>query len=226
MTSSTTTRRRPRLAVVVAWCVVGLGIGLIGARIIGSDVGVSPEAVRLESSADVVVVSSLPSHEEPEPVEEVLEVVDPAVRLEIQSDDHVTVGIARAGDVDAWLAGTSHDRATWIDEGGRMATQPRDGDAGIPTGTPDWLALASGTDLEVSWSPRAGEAVAGVMDAGADPGIDVTLEVGFSRRLLLLLGLVVGIGVIAITVDLVTSIRMWEDDTGDGATADTGAVAG
>ncbi|MEV0895438.1 DUF4389 domain-containing protein [Actinoplanes sp. NPDC049802] len=84
------------------------------------------------------------------------------------------IGIGPQSDVDAWLAGTGHDRLTGLDDD--QARYDRTGGpirAVGPPGTQDfWVARAAGAgELTLNWEVTDGEYAVVIANAGGAPGI-------------------------------------------------------
>lgn len=201
------TGRRTVLLVVLAG-LLGVGMGVVGAALARSGGGPS-SGVRVQSAADIVVLDDLPGHEDPEPVDRVLDLVDARLRLQVRAEDDavLTVGVAPADEVDAWLADTAHARATWVDDEGTLATRDVTGADAVSDGQPAWLDLQSGAEVDVTWAPEAGSVVTVILGGGAAGGVDATVGVGLDRRLLLLLAIVVAVGAVVVVADLVSSTK-------------------
>lgn len=182
--------------------VLGVCLGLAGAALARGS-GVSADLV-VRSAADIVVLDDLPGHEEPDPVDRVLDLVDPTLRLQVDADDGtvLTVGVARADDVDTWLAETTHARGTWVDDAGTLATHTVAGTRGVADGQPEWLDLQSGTTVEVEWGPESREVVVVVLGDRAEDGVAATVGVGLDQRLLVVMGILVAVGASVLVADL------------------------
>lgn len=102
------------------------------------------------------------------------------VRIQVEGDRPVFVGIAADGDVDRYLAGVAHDELIDVD-GDDPELEPRGG--GAPRRPPAdqgfWVAEVEGTGKQaLTWDAEFGRWTAVVMNADAARGIDVEADVG------------------------------------------------
>jgi hypothetical protein len=111
------------------------------------------------------------------------------VRISVTSSESTPLflGVARESDVDAWLAGTSHDEMTSVYGAGSAATMVRSVGTMRPTGPPAdqtfWLASAAGTgDLRLDWQPGEGGRFAVVL-TNADGSTGITGEATVGAKL-------------------------------------------
>jgi hypothetical protein len=102
------------------------------------------------------------------------------VRIQVDSERPVFVGIGADEDVDAYLRDVSHDELTGFD-GDDPEFSPHPGRAPTtPPGEQDfWAAWAAGSgEQSLTWDAEFGRWTAVVMNADAGPGIDVEAEAG------------------------------------------------
>jgi hypothetical protein len=94
----------------------------------------------------------------------------------------VFIGIARAGDVDRYLAGVAHDRITNVDfDPFRVTYGPRSGSRvpQPPAGQALWVATAAGTGTQtLRWTVAGGTWSVVMMNADGSAGVTVDANVG------------------------------------------------
>jgi hypothetical protein len=127
------------------------------------------------------------------------------------SNQPIFLGVARAGDVEAYLDGIAHDEITDIDERPfRVDMQRKDGFpfAEPPEGESIWVASASGTDPKLEWEVAEGDYRVVMMNADGSPG--TSAEARFGVQVEGLRGLGIGIivaGVLATLLGL--GLLLW-----------------
>ena len=113
----------------------------------------------------------------------------------------VFIGIARASDVDRYLAGVGHDRITNVDFAPFAVTYvPRPGSRvpQPPTAQTLWVASAAGTGTQtLRWTVAGGTWSVVMMNADGSPGVTVDANVGAKIKYL------VGIAIALLAVGLV-----------------------
>ena len=108
----------------------------------------------------------------------------PKLRVAVEGDQPLFVGIADSEDVEGYLAGIAHERVTAIDiEDFALTTQTRQGAAerGVPADEAFWQASVQGTGtqtLELEHGYGRGQLSLVVMNADASQGVDAELELG------------------------------------------------
>jgi hypothetical protein len=106
------------------------------------------------------------------------------------------IGVAPAGQVDAWLAGTSFERLDGVRYGPwRMHTQMMRGMRMVtpPGGQGFWTASVSGAGTQtLSWPTERGAWTVVLMNADATPGVAADVRVGSNTGMMLPIGLGVG----------------------------------
>ncbi len=104
------------------------------------------------------------------------------VRVTANSSAPVFVGVARSGDVEAYLDDVQHSTVTDIDDPGATYEQHGGGAPSVaPADTDIWIAQATGTDTQsIDWSldDRPGRWTVVVMNADGTSGVDVDADVG------------------------------------------------
>jgi len=133
------------------------------------------------------------------------------VRLRVTSADSripVFVGIGRADEVRRYLRGVAHDEIRNVDLSPfRVTYRTRQGarEPAPPTGEKFWAASASGTGRQtLRWAPTSGRWVVVVMNADASRGVSAYISVGVQiRHLWLIIGILFGIGGVALVVGVV-----------------------
>jgi hypothetical protein len=134
------------------------------------------------------------------------------VKLAVDSDSPVFVGIAATSDVERYLAGVRHE--TVVD----LAVPPTYelSDGGAPAAAPQtqdfWVAQASGSgEQAMTWQVDRGDWTVVVMNPDAGPGLDVDVAtgaevpaLGWLAPLLLSVG---GTGLVVAVVWLTVAIR-------------------
>jgi len=135
---------------------------------------------------------------------------DARVEVTPAADGAVFVGVARAGDVDAYLHGVSrtHVDALGFDSPAGSDDQiPGDAPAGLPAEQDFWIAQASGPGTQqVTWPAGDRDWVFVVMNANGSAGIDVDGRIGAEFPALGTVAwavLIVGAGVTVVGVLLV-----------------------
>jgi hypothetical protein len=123
----------------------------------------------------------------------------------------VFIGIAPAGDVDAYLAGVAHDeiaRVRFRPFSVEYRGQPGARRPAPPAAQRFWSASASGTGPQtIVWTVRPGRWTLVLMNADATPGIDVRLDAGVKLGELGALATWLGIsGLIALLLGVGTTI--------------------
>ncbi len=132
------------------------------------------------------------------------------VRIQVTSADPsrpLFAGIARAGDVQRYLAGVSYTSVTAV--GDRAVTEhPGTVVPAAPAAALPWAAQAQGTgSLTLTWTVRDGDWMVVVMSSDASPGITVRAETGVSSSALpwlagelLAVGVLVGVAAAALII--------------------------
>ncbi len=103
------------------------------------------------------------------------------VRLRVTSDDEVFVGVARAADVERYLAGVAYDvvREVRASDDVSYRRTAGSGVAGRPAAQDFWVVGSEGAGTQsVTVTPEDGRWTAVVMRAGGSPGVDVSADVG------------------------------------------------
>jgi hypothetical protein len=134
----------------------------------------------------------------------------PDVRLTVRgADERVFVGVGRAADVDAYLAGAPREIVTDLDVNPfHLTTTVRDGAATLaPPGEQDfWVSRSEGArTAHASWKVHDGRYRMVVMNADGSPGVDVDGTVAAHVPLLLGAGATAaagGLGLVALGVGL------------------------
>jgi hypothetical protein len=102
------------------------------------------------------------------------------VRIRVQSQSPVFVGIGPSAQVDQYLRGArsevaGHGQFGWSGMGLESLTKP----AGTPTSQDFWVAKTSGSGVQtLTWSPRTGDWRVVLMNADASAGVRSRLAVG------------------------------------------------
>jgi hypothetical protein len=102
------------------------------------------------------------------------------VRVQVDGEKPVFVGIGSEDDVDRYLGDVAHDELIGFD-GDDPEFEPHEGGAPpAPPGDQDfWVAESEGSgELELTWDAEFGRWTAVVMNADAAQGIDVEADVG------------------------------------------------
>lgn len=166
---------------------------------------------RLRTDTVAVAAEDIAFGAEPGSPDWLFDVLDADVRLRATSvdpDDEVFIGIARGGDVEAYLAGTAHDLLVELD-GREPVYEPRPGDDEIapPTEESFWMESASGTGtVELVWEATSGRWSAVLMNADGRPGVIADVNVGAKAGFVLPLAIIMlGVGAVltAIAVTLI-----------------------
>jgi hypothetical protein len=143
------------------------------------------------------------------------------VRIQVEGDRPVFVGIGPDGDVDRYLAGVAHAELIDVD-GDDPELAPRRGGAPRrpPAGQDFWVAEAEGAGTRaLTWDAEFGRWTAVVMNADAARGIDVEADVGVKLGWAIWAGLgMVAVGLLmsagAVVVILLIGRRASRDATG------------
>jgi hypothetical protein len=131
------------------------------------------------------------------------------VRIQVEADRPIFVGIGPDADVDRYLDGVAHDELTGFDgdepefaahEGRRPGSPPADQDL--------WVAEAEGAgEQSLTWDAEFGEWTAVVMNADAARGVDVDADAGVKLAWaiwaglgMFLVGLVMSAGAVAVVL--------------------------
>lgn len=113
----------------------------------------------------------------------VLDVLDADVRLRVNNLDNerdVFIGIARASDLDAYLAGVAHEEIVELTDDLEPVYRTRDGGTEIaaPTTVTFWAASSTGPGAqELEWEATTGQWSAIVMNADGNPGVRADVNV-------------------------------------------------
>lgn len=113
------------------------------------------------------------------------------VRVQVESDKPVFVGIGSDRDVDRYLAGVAHDQLTDFNEG-QPEFEPRRGRAprAPPRRQSFWVAQSEGSgEQTATWDAESGRWTAVVMNADGARGIDVEAEAGVKLDWVIWVGL-------------------------------------
>jgi hypothetical protein len=110
--------------------------------------------------------------------------------------DQIFVGIGPQDEVEAWLAGTDHERVVSVRYLPFRADTERmtgPGEVTPPGGEDFWVESAAGPGTQtLTWQGEPGRWAVVVMNANAQPGVAADVAVGVESQLLLPVGLVVG----------------------------------
>jgi hypothetical protein len=129
------------------------------------------------------------------------------IRLRVQGEKPVFVGIGSEGDVDRYLGDVAHDELIGFD-GDDAELEPHDG--GVPRTSPSdqdfWVAEAEGSgEQALTWDAEFGRWTAVVMNADAARGIDVEADVGvklhwaiWAGLAMLVVGLLMSVGAVIV----------------------------
>ncbi|MGY1679946.1 DUF4389 domain-containing protein [Geodermatophilus sp. SYSU D01176] len=139
------------------------------------------------------------------------------VRVEVTAAEPATevfLGVARASDVDRYLAGVGHGRVDELgpDGGPGTATEIRGGaPASLPGDEDFWIARAQGTGTQtLQWTPSDGDWTVVVMRADGAAGLDVDARAGVTVPALtwIWIGLLVTGGVLAVVGALLVALAV------------------
>jgi hypothetical protein len=132
--------------------------------------------------------------------------VDLRVRVVPVNGQASFVGIARAGAVDAYLAGTAYDEVADVSDGS-LTYRHREGDAEIakPVDQQFWTRSATGTgSIRIDWRAQPGRWSAVVMNADGTPGVSADVEVGTKAGFVFPLAFsMIGAGLLVVAAGLV-----------------------
>jgi hypothetical protein len=132
------------------------------------------------------------------------------VRVQVEGDDAVFVGIGPDGDVDRYLGDVAHDELIDFDKG-EPDLDPRQGKAPAPPpGKQDfWVAESEGSgEQSLTWDAEFGRWTAVVMNADAARGIDVEADAGVKLGWAIWAGLGMFVVGLLMTVGAVTVILL------------------
>lgn len=133
-------------------------------------------------------------------VDDIPRVGRPELRLSATSTTPVFIGIGRAAQVDAYLAGADVDNVTDVDvKPFRLDVRHRPGTVrpDAPASQSFWVAQASGLDASVDWKVRDGDYRIVVMNADGRPGV------AFEGRFTLDIPWLFGVGLAALVIGVV-----------------------
>jgi len=203
-----------RVVSLVIGCVLllpGLGL-LLGGSVLAigyaatrDDQGyVNASLDRLSTSSVAITTDNVDFGSDTEGPDALIEALDVDLRLRVTStsDRPLFVGIARAGAVDAYLAGTAHDVVADVRDGGVVTYRHRSGDLTVapPTEQDFWVRSdVGGGTLVLDWPVEAGRWSAVLMNADGSPGVSAEVEVGTKAGFVFPLAFsLVGVGLVLI----------------------------
>ena len=166
---------------------------------------------RLQSSSVAVTAENADFGTNGEGPDWLFDTLDVDLRLRVTSttDKPVFIGIARAGLVDAYLAGTAHDEVATVHDGS-PTYRHRGGDLRIapPVGQQFWTKSASGIGTQrLHWRVRSGHWSAVLMNADGSPNVAADVEVGTKAGFVIPLAFtMLGIGVLLLAGGVVLII--------------------
>ena len=141
--------------------------------------------------------------------DDLFEALDVDLRLRVTSsnDKPVFIGIARAGAVATYLAGTAHDVVADVSNSGTVTYRHRAGDLDIapPAEQQFWVRSAQGTGtLTLNWPVEAGRWSAVLMNADGSAGVSAEVEVGSKAGFVFPLAFaLIGVGLVLLVVAVV-----------------------
>ena len=204
--------RPSRIAALVTGCLLlipaiallfgggALGVGYAVAR--GDDGYFDTTLDRLATDTVAITADDITFAADPGSPDWVLDALDTDVRVRATSADasDIFIGIGRQADVDAYLAGVSHDEV--VDVTGDLEAVYRDR-AGSNTIDPPgdqvfWAAVATGPGTQqLDWEATTGRWSVVAMNADATPGVAVDVNVGAKAGFILPLALIMlGVGAV------------------------------
>jgi hypothetical protein len=132
------------------------------------------------------------------------------LRVRVEGDKPVFVGIAAEDDVDRYLREVAHDELAGFD-GDDAQLDPHDGRAPrtVPGEQDFWVATSEGSgERELTWDAEFGSWTAVVMNADADRGVDVETDVGVKLNWAIWAGLGMVVAGVVMTAGAVAVILL------------------
>ncbi|MFK4083045.1 hypothetical protein ACI2LF_02985 [Kribbella sp. NPDC020789] len=215
--------RFARTALGLLLTLIGLVVGVAGAAaafwLVGPDNTISTGGRSLSSDGLAVVTAP-----------DLLDRHGPTLRVSVTGSKPLFVGIAQDLDVTDYLAGAAHTRVIRYDVPSTISTQTMNGFTSklTPPGDLDWwVAKSAGPgDQSVAWPMQDGRYSVVVMNADGTPAVDAKVSFGIElHRSFGISLLVLGAGLVALTLGITLAFRRGSTELPDAADAPTSASA-